>query len=88
MIFNANLDKAPSRRRSLADLRSDLKQWDEQQRAQAKKRDKEKEKGGIVGDDAVGYQVCIHQHDLITNVILTGAFSGIGSRRIEVNLRN
>jgi E3 ubiquitin-protein ligase RAD18 len=56
MIFNANLDKSPSQRESLTELRAELKGWEELQRANAKKR----QSGGRVGEDVVGYQVCKH----------------------------
>lgn len=54
MIHNANLDKSQAQRRSIHELRVDLKKWDEQQRMNAKKRDKERDKGA---NDAVAHQV-------------------------------
>lgn len=54
MIYNANLDKSQAQRRTIAELRADLKKWDEQQKANAKKREKEREKGP---DDVVTHQV-------------------------------
>lgn len=54
MIYNANLNKSQGQRRSIAELQVDLKKWDEQQRMNAKKREKERDKGA---DDAVTYQV-------------------------------
>jgi E3 ubiquitin-protein ligase RAD18 len=47
MIYNANLDKSESQRKTIQELRSDLKKWEEDR----------KTKKNIVGDvDA--YQVC------------------------------
>ena len=54
MIYNANLDKSQGQRRSIPELRADLKKWDEQQRMNAKKREKERGKGA---DDIVTHQV-------------------------------
>ena len=54
MIYNANLDKSLSQRTSVAELRAELKRWEELQRVNAKKRDRDME----VGEDLIGYQVC------------------------------
>ena len=54
MIYNANLDKSLSQRTSIAELRAELKRWEELQRVNAKKRDRDIE----VGEDLIGYQVC------------------------------
>ena len=49
MIYNANLDKSENQRKTIQELRSDLKKWEEDR----------KTKKSIVGDvDA--YQVCCH----------------------------
>jgi hypothetical protein len=53
MIYNANLDKSIAQRRSLTELRGELKKWEEVQKADVKKREKER----VVGDDAARYQV-------------------------------
>jgi hypothetical protein len=53
MIYNANLDKSLSQRTSVAELRAELKRWEELQRVNAKKRDRDME----VGEDLIGYQV-------------------------------
>lgn len=56
MVYNANLDKSFAQRKSLPELRAELKKWEEQQRTNAKKKEKEKEGAG---EDVIGYQVCL-----------------------------
>ena len=61
MTYNANLDKSASHQKSLAELRAELRRWEELQRLNtAKKRERENASGdgGAVGEDAVKYQVC------------------------------
>jgi E3 ubiquitin-protein ligase RAD18 len=52
MTYNANLDKSLAQRKSPAELRAELKRWEELQEANAKKRE-------CVGEDVVRYQVCV-----------------------------
>jgi len=56
MTYNANLDKSLAQRKSPAELRAELRRWEELQTANAKKRERER---GTVGEDAVRYQVCV-----------------------------
>ena len=63
MTYNANLDKSLLQRKPLAELRAELKRWEELHRVNAKKRERDSEVG--VGDDAVGYQVCMRFVDWI-----------------------
>lgn len=53
MAYNANLDKSVSQRKSVPELRADLKKWEDQRRTNAKRKEKEG-----VGEDVIGYQVC------------------------------
>jgi len=57
MTYNANLDKSSAQRKSLAELRAELKRWEELQKVGAKKRERERESGEVVGEDVVRYQV-------------------------------
>lgn len=59
MMYNANLDKSHSQRKSLAELRADLKNREEQLRTSAKSREKGREKEWV-GEDVIGYQVCLY----------------------------
>lgn len=48
MLFNANLDKSIPNRKTMADLKKDLKKWEEE-RGKKKK---------FVVNDPINYQVC------------------------------
>lgn len=58
MIYNANLDKSLAQRKSPAELRAELRRWEELQKANAMKRER-RESGEAVGEDVVRYQVCV-----------------------------
>lgn len=58
MTYNANLDKSTAQRKSVATLRAELQHWEDQQVLYEKKREKEKEGGGPMAEDATKYQVC------------------------------
>ncbi|KIM87497.1 hypothetical protein PILCRDRAFT_815020 [Piloderma croceum F 1598] len=56
MTYNANLDKSLAQRKSPAELRAELRRWEELQKANAKRRERERESGEAVGEDVVRYQ--------------------------------